>query len=244
MNLFFTVMHGFWVTEFLHNNAILLLCLGVAILLLVLLSINQSKRIKALQQQSEEAKETGLLKNVFIADMTHEMCTPLNVIMGFSNMLAETENLSREERMVFIKEINDNKDCLIQMFNDLLDFSKTETLNYKDEEVDVNVLIDEICVTENSIRHSSDVMVEFIEKLPQCLLRIDRIRFAQVINKLVKNTLNFTKSGSVKVGYRRLSNDTLYFYVTDAGCDIDEARRKEIFDRFMKMNCKTRGICF
>ena len=117
-------------SDFYQRNEILLLCFGVIILLLlvimIVVSINKTKRLKTLQQLNEVAEESNQLKNAFIANMTHEIRTPLNAIVGFTNVLAETDNLSREERMIFLKEINDNKDFLVQMINDLLDFSKIE----------------------------------------------------------------------------------------------------------------------
>lgn len=91
---------------------------------MIVVSINKTKRLKTLQQLNEVAEESNQLKNAFIANMTHEIRTPLNAIVGFTNVLAETDNLSREERMIFLKEINDNKNFLVQMINDLLDFRK------------------------------------------------------------------------------------------------------------------------
>lgn len=114
-------------------------------------------------------------------------------------------------------------------------------MEYKDGDVDVNTLIQEICAAENAHPRPSGIQIEFVEKLPQCRLMIDRVRFAQVINNLVKNALKFTEQGSVRIGYRRLSNDRFYFYVADTGCGIDEESRRAIFERFVKMNYNIRG---
>ena len=247
MNLDFSALYVLWATDFFQKNEILLLCFGVIILLLlvimIVVSINKTRRLKTLQQLNEVAEESNQLKNAFIANMTHEIRTPLNAIVGFTNVLAETDNLSREERMIFLKEINDNKNFLVQMINDLLDFSKIEanTMEYKDGDVDVNTLIQEICAAENAHPRPSGIQIEFVEKLPQCRLMIDRVRFAQVINNLLKNALKFTEQGSVRIGYRRLSNDRFYFYVADTGCGIDEESRRAIFERFVKMNYNIRG---
>nr|WP_303213421.1 ATP-binding protein [Bacteroides intestinalis] len=243
----FATFYILWASDFYQRNEILLLCFGVIILLLlvimIVVSISKTKRLKTLQQLNEVAEESNQLKNAFIANMTHEIRTPLNAIVGFTNVLAETDNLSREERMIFLKEINDNKDFLVQMINDLLDFSKIEanTMEYKDGDVDVNALIQEMCAAENAHPRPSGIQIEFVEKLPQCRLMIDRVRFAQVINNLVKNALKFTEQGSVKIGYRRLSNNNFYFYVADTGCGIDEESRRAIFERFVKMNYNIRG---
>lgn len=247
MKQYFTAFPATGVSDFFQNNEIILLCFGVIILLLliimIIVSISKSRRLRALQRLNEVAEESNQLKNAFIANMTHEIRTPLNAIVGFTNVLAETDNLSREERMVFLKEINDNKDFLVQTINDLLDFSKIEanTMEYSDSDVDVNALIQEICAAENSHPRSSGIQLEFAEKLPQCRLMIDRIRFTQVISNLVKNALKFTEQGSVRIGCRRLSNNNFYFYVADTGCGIDEESRRAIFERFVKMNYNIRG---
>lgn len=233
--------------NFFHRNEVLFLSFGIIILLLliimIIVSISKSRRLKALKRINEVAEETNQLKNAFIANMTHEIRTPLNAIIGFTTMLAEMDNLDRETRMAFLKEINENKDSLLQLVNDLLDYSKIEanTLEYNDGEVDVNALISEVCVSENTRQHPTGIQVEFVEKLPQCRLVVDRVRFAQVIGNLVRNALKFTEVGSVKIGCRRLSNRNFYFYVADTGCGIDEEGRRTIFERFVKMNYNIKG---
>lgn len=230
-----------------QRNTLLLLSFGVIVLLLLVImivfAVTNTKRLKALQRLNAVTEESNQLKNAFIANMTHEIRTPLNAIVGFTTMLAESENLSGEERNFFLKEINENKDALLQLVNDLLDFSRIEagTMQYNDTEVDVNTLLHEICIMENNHPHPSGIQVEFEEKLEGCRFMIDRIRFAQVISNLLRNALKFTEKGSVKIGYRRLPNNKFYFYVADTGCGIDEESRKAIFERFVKMNYNIRG---
>lgn len=236
-----------WISAFYQNNELLLICSAMIIFLLlvimIIVSISKSRRVKTLKQLNEVAAESNQLKNAFIANMTHEIRTPLNAIVGFTTILAETDDLGKEERMAFLKEINENKDVLLQLVNDLLDYSKIEanTMEYNDAEVDINAVIMEICVAENMHPRQSGILVEFVEKLPQCRLMIDRVRFAQVISNLIKNALKFTEQGSVTVGYRRLSNQNFYFYVADTGCGIEEEGRRAIFERFVKMNYNIRG---
>lgn len=223
--------------------AILVVVFAVAWLFTRMALQKSRKRLKAAQERVEAVTaETAELKSAFIANMTHEIRTPLNAIIGFVQVLAETDGLSREDRQVFMQEIDENRRSLLQIIGDLLDYSKIETgsLDYKDEEVDVNVLIDEMCNKENC-RSTNKVRVLFDEKTPQCRLRIDRSRFTQVLGNLVQNALKFTDEGGVKVGYRRLKNGNFYFYVADTGCGIDEENRQAIFDRFVKMNYNIKG---
>ena len=232
MILTITAAYDVWTNDFYQNNEALVYSFGIIVILLlvimIIISISKSKRLKTLQRINEVAEESNQLKNAFIANMTHEIRTPLNAIVGFTTMLAE---------------INDNKDSLLQLVNDLLDYSKIEanTLEYNDGEVDVNALIDEVCTTENMRSHPTGIQVEFVERLPQCRLVVDRVRFAQVIGNLVRNALKFTEMGSVKIGCRRLSNHNFYFYVADTGCGIDEVGRHAIFERFVKMNYNIKG---
>ena len=246
MILTITAVYDFWTNDFYRSNEALLYSFGVIVILLlvimIIISISKSRRLKTLQRINEVAEESNQLKNAFIANITHEIRTPLNAIVGFTTMLVEMDNLDRETRMAFLKEINDNKDSLLQLVSDLLDYSKIEanTLEYNDGEVDVNALIDEVCARENMRLHPTGVQVEFVERLPQCRLVVDRVRFVQVMGNLVRNALKFTEMGSVKVGCRR-SNHNFYFYVADTGCGIDEEGRHAIFERFVKMNCNVKG---
>ena len=179
-----TAAYDVWTSGLYQKDEALIYSFGMIVILLlvimIIISISKSKRLKTLQRINEVAEESNQLKDAFIANMTHEIRTPLNAIVGFTTMLAEMDDLDRETRMAFLKEINDNKDSLLQLVNDLLDYSKIEakTLEYNDGEADVNVLIDEVCTTENMRSHPTGIQVEFVERLPQCRLVVDRVRFA------------------------------------------------------------------
>lgn len=226
MKLTYTAAFADLVNDFYQKNEILVICLAVIVLLLlfimIFISISKSKHVQALKRMNEVAEESRQLQNAFIANMTHEIRTPLDVIVGFTTILAETDNLDKEQRVAFLKEINENKDGLLQLVNDLLDYSKIEanTMEYNDGEVDVNALILETCIAENAHSRLPGIQAEFVEKLPQCRLRV-WVRFGQVVGNLIRNALKFTEQGCVKVGYRRLSNQNFYFYVADAGCGIE-----------------------
>ena len=224
---------------------VLVTCFSIIIILLlvviIVLLVDRSKKKKALQHMATMVKDSQDMKNAFITNMTHEIRTPLNALVGFSEVLAMSDNLPMEERLVFAKEINDNKDALLHLVNSLMDFSSIEsnTLEYTNSEVDVNALIEELCMKAN--RNEKNIKVEFADKLPQCHLWVDRQRIVQVLNNLLQNALKFTEQGNIFVGYRRLSNGKFYFFVADSGCGIDPESRKAIFDSFVKMNNNIRG---
>ena len=224
---------------------VLITCFSIIIFLLLLviivLLVDRSKKKKALQRMATMVKDSQDMKNAFITNMTHEIRTPLNALVGFSEVLAMSDNLPLEERLVFAKEINDNKDSLFHLVNSLMDFSSIEsnTLEYTNSEVDVNALIEELCMKAN--RNEKGIKVEFTDKMPQCRLWVDRQRIGQVFSNLLQNALKFTEQGNIFIGYRRLSNGKFYFFVADSGCGIDPESRKAIFDSFVKMNNNIRG---
>lgn len=242
-NMLVAIMLGMGIQE----NVLLWVAVAllvILILVIVKLVTDRKKQNEAyLEKIKEVTEEANRLKSSFIANMTHEVRTPLNAIMGFTTMLAEMDELDRETRLQFLHEINENKDTLLKIINDLLDYAKidSDTLEYTDGDVDINALLNEQCMLRDAQRKAEGVHVEFVEKMPQCRLRIDRSRFAQVMDNLLHNALKFTAEGTVKVGYRKLANGNFYFYVADTGCGLDEEARRTIFDSFVKMNYNIKG---
>ena len=109
MILTITAAYDVWTNDFYQNNEALVYSFGIIVILLlvimIIISISKSKRLKTLQRINEVAEESNQLKNAFIANMTHEIRTPLNAIVGFTTMLAEMDDLDRETRMAFLKEL-------------------------------------------------------------------------------------------------------------------------------------------
>ncbi|KEJ85092.1 hypothetical protein HMPREF1002_04785 [Porphyromonas sp. 31_2] len=171
--------------------------------------------------------------------MSHEIRTPLNAIVGFSGLLAVTENM--EDKEEYINIINSNNDLLLQLINDILDLAKIEagTLEFVDSDVDVNQLFSDI-EQSSRLKAQDGVQVCFVEKIPNCILRTDRNRVSQVITNFINNAIKFTTQGSILFGYRR-RDDELYFYVKDTGCGIAKDKIGQVFTRFVKLNSFVQG---
>lgn len=232
-------------TDTIYITLIVLALLFIVVLHLLVRSLRQQRRRdrEALAKMQAKNEEISLLKESFIANMTHEIRTPLNGIVGFATMLADYPDLDAETRAQCKKEIEENKTHVLQLVSDLLDFSRIEsgTLEYREEEVDINALMHEICIRENAHAPFEGVEAKVTEQLPDCRLRIDKVRFSQVLSNLVRNALKFTEKGSVRVGCRKLEAGKYYFFVADTGCGMDEEGRKAVFDSFVKMNKNIKG---
>ena len=188
----------------------------------------------------DKAEELDRLKSAFLANMSHGIRTPLNAIVGFSSLLAETD--SRNERQEYIKIVQENNELLLQLISDILDLSKIEagTFNFVYTNVDVNETCAEI-IKSMSMKVSKGVELIFEEPLPECYLYTDKNRFTQVISNFINNALKFTQQGCITLGYEQVSHQKIKFYVRDTGMGIPEEKQKSIFERFVKLNTFVQG---
>lgn len=191
-------------------------------------------------QAKEKAEESDRLKSAFLANMSHEIRTPLNAIVGFSSLMGETGDM--EEKRQYMAIIEENNDLLLQLISDILDLSKIEagTFDFVEKELDVNMLCEDI-VRFMKMKAKPGVEVLFDRHLPECRIVSDRNRLNQVIANFVNNAIKFTTAGSIRVGYNKVDETHLRFYVADTGLGIEPEMQAQIFDRFIKLNTFVHG---
>ncbi len=202
--------------------------------------ITELKETEAeLIQARDKAEMMDRLKSAFLANMSYEIRTPLNAIVGFSDLLVETEELS--ERQEYIKIVRENNDLLLQLISDILDLSKIEagTFEFTSGDVDVNLLCEDI-VRSMGMKAKGEVELVLDNHLPVCHVISDRNRIHQVISNFVNNAMKFTSEGSIHVGYK-LKDGELEFYVEDTGIGIEKEQLPHIFERFVKLNSFVHG---
>lgn len=189
----------------------------------------------------EEAEESNRIKSAFLANMSHEIRTPLNAIVGFSNMLPHVEN--REEMSEYVELIGTNTDLLLQLINDILDLSKIEagTFDFYPALIDVNQTLEEIEQSMQLRLRHNNVTFTFAERLSQCTLYTDKNRLIQLLANFAVNAIKFTEVGTIRMGYRLLDPETIYFYVSDTGCGMSSEQCIHVFERFVKYNSFVQG---
>ncbi len=188
------------------------------------------------------AEESNRLKSVFLANMSHEIRTPLNAIVGFSRILASTEG--EEAKQEYVSIIENNNTLLLQLISDILDLSKIEagTMEFIESDFELNKVMTELA-TSLCLKLSTDkdVVLIFEPQLPECHIHSEHNRLSQIIINLVTNAIKFTDKGSIRFGYEKRSNLTLYFYVKDTGCGIPEDKKEAVFGRFVKLDNFAQG---
>lgn len=206
------------------------------------LVITQRKKIEQdLIDARDKAEESNRLKSAFLANMSHEIRTPLNAIVGFSHLLNSTDE--PEDRDEFVRIIENNNELLLQLIGDILDLSKIEagTLEFVEAPVDINALIEETVRSLQLRAEAKGITLRFEERLPECNILTDHNRLSQLLTNLITNSIKFTKTGGIAVGYALQKDGMLRFHVTDTGCGIAPDKQSEIFMRFVKLDSFAQG---
>ena len=201
-----------------------------------------------LRSETQRAKESGQMKSLFLANMTHEIRTPINAIVGFSEVL--TTLTSPEEKQEVVQIIKNNCDMLLRLINDILTASSLETgsMSIKAVHVDFSKAFNELF---ESLRpRVQEPGVAFLKDNPYDTLQImiDTDRVSQIITNFVTNAVKYTHQGHIKVGYRTETRTKdgrqqqgLYIYCEDTGSGISLEAQEKIFERFYKINDFVQG---
>jgi signal transduction histidine kinase len=194
-----------------------------------------------LLKDKEEAEERDRMKTVFLANMVHEICTPMNAIKGFANLLQDT-GLSEEDKVEYAQIICQSADNLLNLVHDLLDVSKIEAgqLTIIERPGNLKDLFNELIELFNTPGQCRTGIVQIkscIEFRPeQYIIYSDFTRLRQILINLISNALKFTEKGYVLYGCRLIDPKTLCFYVEDTGIGITPEKQAVIFERFKQIN--------
>lgn len=199
-------------------------------------------QIKETTQKWESAKnqaeQADNLKSAFLANLSHEIKTPMNAIMGFSELLND-ESVSEEDRKEFIDHIRNSGTNLIQLIDDIIDVSKLDAgdLPIKKDPVHLSKMMTELFARFNELmREDGKAEIDLIldgSGLEEDLIILgDADRIRQVLGNLLSNAIKFTKKGSIRFGYKKDLKANLQFYVKDTGIGIPLDKHKMIFERF------------
>ena len=222
----------------------------VSVLFLIFLLVLGWKkifRLKRSQMRQEAMKEKAVQaiqrKNMFLSNMSHEVRTPLNAIVGFSAVLTdEDESFDYESRREFSEIIKVNSFQLLKLINDILDFSdfENDNITFNIRTHDAVKLCNEVVETVMASR-KLEVEMRFDTDLSVLMLDTDDARLRQVLINLLVNAAKFTEQGSIVLELKMADAGTALFSVTDTGCGIPPEKQHLIFERFEKLNDFVQG---
>lgn len=199
-----------------------------------------------IQDEREDAIEASNAKSRFLSMMSHEIRTPMNAIIGLSHILGDTN--PRPDQEENIEALNYSGKILLNLLNNVLDFSKMETSG-----VDLDPIPTDIMTAVKQIKKihepgclSKGILfnLEVDEKLPN--MSLDIVRFNQVLNNLVSNAIKFTKKGSVTLKITRQEHPDgklrMRTEIIDTGIGITREQQEKIWQPFAQASISTNRL--
>lgn len=198
------------------------------------------KQNRQLSEAREEADKANKSKSQFLARMSHELKTPVNVILGFSRLIKNEKDLD------VIKENNDyihvSASQMNALISDLLDLSSAESYRIRINEDYTNLfeLIENVSSQHRSMLLEKNLSIKInIDNSLKPYIYTDEIRLQQILNNLLSNAIKYTEDGMVTVNATCIDQvddlQTILFEVADTGIGIERKDIENIFDSYFQL---------
>jgi PAS domain S-box-containing protein len=196
------------------------------------------------EKAREDAQSANRAKSMFLARMSHEIRTPMNSVIGFADMLLDTNQ--NEEQVEFTRSITKSGEALLALINEILDFSQIEAgqMVLQNIDFDLEVTAFDVChlIQPRIGNKPVEIFCSIAEQIP-AYVKSDAGRIRQVLVNLLGNAVKFTHSGEIelRIEIEEEKGDQLKLHitVTDTGIGISKDKLNIIFGLFQQADGST-----
>ena len=187
---------------------------------------------RQLMKETEKAQETEELKNTFLLNMSYEIRTPLNAVIGFAKLFNGPHDV--EDEPVFSEEIKRNTNELLALVNDILYISRLDAkmVEFNYHETDFATLFEGYCYMGLSALNP-DVNIQVENPYNRLMVKIDEQNMGEVIQKLCANAARVTKAGTIRTKYDYRHGE-LNITIEDTSKGLSAKELPHVFDRFVR----------
>ena len=214
----------------------------VLLLLVYSLLASRKKQMEALKE-AQNANAANIAKTTFLNHMSHDIRTPMNAIVGFTDIALKLKP-DREVKN-YLKKIRQSSEYLMTLMNDVLDISRIESgkLEYKPVPVDLGDMVNTVLSIARGYTENRDLIFTVsTEKLKNPYVMADELRIREVLLNIISNAVKFTKDGGTIsfAAESRPGKDEQHiivrFRISDTGIGMSEEFQTRIFDEFSQEN--------
>jgi len=232
------------VTEEIYNEEIKQLFYRMAIFIFIVFAVVLSILLFKLDKAKKRADEANLAKSRFLANMSYEIRTPINGMLGFLQLLQAYPMSGEQKELIDGAKLSSN--MLLHVVNDILDFSKIEAGKLKLEQISFNLkeMVEESMsiFRPNAMEKEIELITDIQKDLPLYVIG-DPLRIRQILYNLLSNAIKFTQKGRVELRLKGLVDEDeqvlLTFEVEDTGIGIAEDRLDLLFESFSQSDVST-----
>lgn len=214
----------------------------VLLLLVYSLLVSRKKQMEALKE-AQNANAANIAKTTFLNHMSHDIRTPMNAIVGFTDIALKLKPDRKVEN--YLKKIRQSSEYLMTLINDVLDISRIESgkLEYKPVPVDLGDMVNTVLSIARGYTENRDLIFTVsTEKLKNPYVMADELRIREVLLNIISNAVKFTKDGGTIsfAAESRPGKDEQHiivrFRISDTGIGMSEEFQTRIFDEFSQEN--------
>ncbi|MBW4602307.1 MAG: response regulator [Calothrix sp. FI2-JRJ7] len=194
---------------------------------------------KLIQQQNIKLEEASQLKSKFLATISHELRTPMNAIIGFSQFLLRPKfGILSDSQRDMVQRILNNGKHLLGLLNEVLDFSKIESgqLELKPQIYDILTVVNSTVGEMTAQASMKKLSLSVTNKLDDSIVYSDPLRVKQIVANLLSNAIKFTKVGGINIEVEAVNENRIAISVHDTGIGIDSNETDNIFDVFRQID--------